>query len=128
MFSSACMAANIQHQSTQAHIHPTVEPPEIAPPLQQIQRSTSVELSPTLQEHPGSNLDGHRYPTRYSLSKNHTQWLVQENTLMQLNTYRKPQRTPYISKNIWLVQSLTYILGYPWNTVTSSKAQTKISR
>ena len=46
-----------------------MEPPETALPLQQIQQSTSVDLSPPLQEQPGSNLDGHRYPTRYSLSK-----------------------------------------------------------
>ena len=46
-----------------------MEPPEIAPLLQQMQKSTSVDLSPTLQEHPGRNLDRHRYPTRYSLSK-----------------------------------------------------------
>ena len=46
-----------------------MEPPEIAPVLQQIQQSTSVDLSPTLQELPGINADGHRYPTRYSLSK-----------------------------------------------------------
>ena len=57
---------NIQQQETQAPIHPTMEPPEIAPMLQQIQQSASVDLSPTLQENPGSNLDGHRYPTRYS--------------------------------------------------------------
>ena len=118
---------DIPHKTTQAPIHPTVEPPEIAPPLQQIQKSTSVDLSPPLQEQPGSNLDGHRYPTRYSLSKNHTQWLAPENTPMQLNNWRKPQITPYISKNIWLVQSLTQILGSPWNTTTSSKAQTNIS-
>ena len=60
---------NIQHQATQAPIHPTVEPPEIARLLQQIQQSTSVDLSPTLQELSGSNTDGHRYPTRYSLKK-----------------------------------------------------------
>ena len=46
-----------------------MEPPEIAPLLQQIQQSTSVDLSPTLQEHPRRNADGHRYPTRYSLKK-----------------------------------------------------------
>ena len=46
-----------------------MEPPEIALPLQQIQQYTSVDLSPPLQKQPGSNLDGHRYPTRYSLSK-----------------------------------------------------------
>ena len=46
-----------------------MEPPEIAPNLQQIQVYKSVDLSPTLQEHPGSNVYGHRYPTRYSLSK-----------------------------------------------------------
>ena len=46
-----------------------MEPPEIVPPLQQIQQSTSVDLSPTLKEHPGSNVDGYRYPTRYSLLK-----------------------------------------------------------
>ena len=34
--------------------------------------------------------------------------------------------TPYISKNIWLFQLLIQILGSPWNTATSSKAQTKI--
>ena len=61
---------NIQQQATQAPIHPTREPPEIAPLLQQIQQSTSVDLDPTLQELPGSNADGHRYPTRYSLKKN----------------------------------------------------------
>ena len=77
---------DIPHQKIQAPIHPTVEPPETALPLQQIQQSTSVDLSPTLQEHPGSNVDGHRYPTRYSLLKNHTQWLAPAKTLMQLNT------------------------------------------
>ena len=60
---------NIQQQATQAPIHPTVEPPDIAPLLQQIQQSTSDDLSITLQELPGSNADGHRYPTRYSLKK-----------------------------------------------------------
>ena len=58
---------NIQYQATQAPIHTPMEPTEIAPLLQQIQQSTSVDLSPTLQEHPGSNVDGHIYPTRYSL-------------------------------------------------------------
>ena len=38
--------------------------------LQQIQQSTLVDLSHTLQELPGSNRDGHRHPTRYSLKKN----------------------------------------------------------
>ena len=61
---------NIQQQATQATIHTKIEPPEIAPLLQQIQQSTSVDLSPTLQELPGSNADGHRYPTRYRLKKN----------------------------------------------------------
>ena len=60
---------NIQQQETQAPIHLTVKPPEIAPLLQKIQKSTSVDLSPTLQENPGSNADGHGYPTRYSLKK-----------------------------------------------------------
>ena len=59
---------NIQQQATQAPIHLTLEPPDISPLLQQIQQSTSFDLSPKLQEHPGSNRDGHRYPTRYSLS------------------------------------------------------------
>ena len=61
---------NIQQQATQAPIHPPMEPPEIDPLLQQIQQSTSVDLYHTLQELPGSNTDGHRYPTRYSLKKN----------------------------------------------------------
>ena len=39
---------DIPHQTTQAPIHPTVEPPEIALPLQQIQKSTSVDLSTPL--------------------------------------------------------------------------------
>ena len=62
-----------------------MEPPEIAPLLQQIQQSTSVDLSPTLQELSGSNADGHRYPKRYSLKKNHIQWLAPANITMQLN-------------------------------------------
>ena len=77
---------DIPHQTTQASIHPAVESPEISLPLQKIQQSTSVDLSPPLQEQPGSNSDSHRYWTRYSLSKNHTQWLERANTLMQLNT------------------------------------------
>ena len=76
---------NIQHQTTQAPIHPTEEPPEIAPPLQQIQQSTSVDLSPTLQENPGSNLDGHRYPHAIVYRKNHTQWIAPANPPMQLS-------------------------------------------
>ena len=46
-----------------------MEPPEIAPPLQKIQQSTLVDLYPKLQEHPGSNVEIHRYPTCYILSK-----------------------------------------------------------
>ena len=46
-----------------------MEPPETALPSQQIQQSTLVDLSPPLQEKPVRNLDGHRYPTRFSLSK-----------------------------------------------------------
>ena len=61
---------NIQQQATEAPINPPMEPQEIAPLSQQIQQYTSVDLSPTLQELPGSNGDGHRYPTRYSLKKN----------------------------------------------------------
>ena len=77
---------DIPHQTTQEPTHTKVEPPETALSLQQIQQSTSVDLSTPLQEQPGSNLDGHRYPKRYSLSKNHPQWLAPANTLMQLNT------------------------------------------
>ena len=57
-------------QATKAPINPPMEPQEIAPLSQQIQQSTSVDLSPTLQELPGSNRDGHRCPTRFSLKKN----------------------------------------------------------
>ena len=46
-----------------------MEPPETDLPLQQIKQYTSVDLSPLLQEQPGSNLDRHRYPTHYSVSK-----------------------------------------------------------
>ena len=47
-----------------------MEPQEIAPLLQQIQQSTSVDLYPTLQELTGRNADGHIYPTRYSFKTN----------------------------------------------------------
>ena len=60
---------NIQQQATEAPINRPTEPQEIALLSQQIKQSTSVDLSPTLQELPGNNGDGHRYPTRYSLKK-----------------------------------------------------------
>ena len=60
---------NIQQQATQAPIHPPMKHPEIAPLLQQIQPSASVDLSPPLQEQTGSNVDRHRYPTHCSLKK-----------------------------------------------------------
>ena len=50
---------NIQQQATEAPTNPPMEPQEIALLSQQIQQSTSVDLYPTLQELPGSNVDGH---------------------------------------------------------------------
>ena len=104
-----------------------MEHQEISPLSQQIQQSTSVDLSPTLQELPGSNGDGHRYPTRYSLKKNLYSMACTSEYSYATEQVEKIPVHPIHFKQHMACPVINPDAGSPWNTATSSKAQTKTS-